>query len=362
MMLSLILLAAGLALLLVGAELLVRGASRLATAVGISPLVIGLTVVAFGTSSPEIAVSVQSAFAGKSDLAIGNVVGSNIFNLLLILGLSAAITPLLVSRQLVRLDVPIMIAVSLLVLPLVLDGMLSVFDGGLLVTLLFAYIAVLVYLGRKEPAADVPSSEAAAGGWLVNVALVGGGLVLLVWGSRWLVAGALTIAQAMGVSELIIGLTIIAAGTSLPEVATSIIAAVRGQRDIAVGNVVGSCIFNVLAVLGLASLVAPNGVAVPASAVGFDIPIMIAVSVAAWPIFWSGAVISRGEGFLFLFYYAAYTSYLILHATEHDALPVFNTMLMFFVIPITLVTALLVAIRTRRDLELRRLSSAPPPT
>jgi cation:H+ antiporter len=347
--------------LLVGAELLVRGASRLAAALGISPLVIGLTVVAFGTSSPEIAVSVQSAFAGQSDLAIGNVVGSNIFNLLVILGLSAVIIPLVVSRQLVRFDVPLMIAASILVVPLVADGELSRMNGLLLVACLAVYIVLLVYFGRKQPEEaghDVVPAAHGAIGWLTNLALVIGGLVLLVWGSRWLVGGALTIAKAMGVSELIIGLTIVAAGTSLPEVATSVIAALRGQRDIAVGNVVGSCIFNVLAVLGLSSVVAPNGIAVPQSAIGFDIPIMIAISVAAWPIMWSGAIISRGEGFLFLCYYAAYTCYLILHAAEHDALPIFNAVLLFFIIPISVITALLVMMRTRRDLRLQQFASS----
>jgi cation:H+ antiporter len=241
--------------------------------------------------------------------------------------------------------------------PLAFDALLGTLDGAILLAVLFAYVAYLVYLGRKNPEAsleDVPAPRAAAG-WLLNVALVVVGLVLLVWGSRWLVAGALTIAKAMGVSELIIGLTIVAAGTSLPEVATSVIAAARGQRDIAVGNVVGSCIFNVLAVLGLSSIVAPKGIAIPPAVLGFDIPIMIAVSVVAWPILWTSKMISRGEGLLFLFYYAAYTFYLILHAAEHDALPVFNFLLLVVIIPISMTVALLVAVRTRSDRELRDL-------
>jgi cation:H+ antiporter len=340
----------------------------MAAAFGISPLVIGLTVVAFGTSSPEIAVSVQSAFAGQSDLALGNVVGSNIFNILLILGISAAITPLVVSRQLVRLDVPIMIAVSVLVLPLGWNGNIGRIEGLILTVLLLAYIAVLIYLGRKEPEqiAYKPQEVPKSGPWMMNVVLLIVGLGMLILGSRWLVAGALQIAQALGVSELIIGLTVIAAGTSLPEVATSIIAAIRGERDIAVGNVVGSCIFNILAVLGLASLVAPAGISIPPAALGFDIPIMIAVSVAAFPIFLTGYVISRGEGLLFLFYYVAYTSYLILQATEHDALPLYNTVLLMFVIPISLATALTVSMRKLGDRQLRSLQrtprgSSPPP-
>ena len=358
---QILLLVAGLALLIVGAEVLVRGASRIARAVGISPLVVGLTVVAFGTSSPEIAVTVQSAFVGKSDLAIGNVVGSNIFNLLVILGLSAVITPLVISRQVVRLDLPLMIAVSALVLPLVWNGMLGRLEGGVLLVLLLGYIGLLLRLGRsaaeERPAeADAPRGALA---WVVDLALIMIGLAMLVLGSRWLVDAALVIARSIGVSDLIVGLTIVAAGTSLPEVATSVIAAMRGERDIAVGNVVGSCTFNVLAVLGISSVVAPAGIAVSPAAIGFDIPIMIAVSLATWPIFRSGHVISRGEGGLFLFYYVAYTSYLILQATEHDALPEFNAVLLMFVIPITLLTALMVALRRRHDRELMQLHRVP---
>ena len=363
MTLQIVLLVAGLVLLLFGAEMLVRGASRMAAALGISPLVIGLTVVAFGTSSPEIAVSVQSALAGQSGLALGNVVGSNIFNILLILGLSAVITPLVVSRQLVRLDVPIMIGVTLLVWPLGWNGVISRLEGAILAALLLAYIFVLIRLGRSEPEPEEPDPAKVASprAWLLNIALFVIGLAMLVFGSRWLVAGALEIAAAFGVSELIIGLTIVAAGTSLPEVATSIIAAVRGERDIAVGNVIGSCIFNILAVLGVASLVSPAGIAVPQAALGFDIPMMIAVSIAAFPIFLTGYVISRAEGVAFLFYYVAYTAYLILQATEHDALPIFNAVLLMFIIPIMALTAVMVLLRRHGDRQLRTLQRAPTP-
>jgi cation:H+ antiporter len=318
-------------------------------------------VVAFGTSSPEIAVSVQSALSGQANLAIGNLIGSNIFNILFILGISAVITPLIVSQQLIRFDVPVMIAATFVVLLLGLDAHFGRFDAAVLLLLLVAYLVLLVVFGRKEPefTADDAVVPRAATAWLLNIGLVVVGLALLVGGSRWLVAGALDIAKALGVSELIIGLTIVAAGTSLPEVATSVIAAIRKQRDIAVGNVIGSCIFNVLAVLGVASLVAPGGIPLHRAVLAFDIPIMIAVSVAAWPIFWSSNVISRGEGVLFLFYYLAYTSYLILQAAQHDALPEFNSVLLFFVIPVTLMIAGMVALRTRRDRELRRMQRAP---
>ncbi len=253
---NLLSLVAGLLLLIVGAELLVRGASRLAAAAGVSPLVIGLTVVAFGTSTPEMAVSVVSAANGQAGLSLGNVLGSNLFNVLFILGLSALIAPLAVSSQLVRFDVPFMIAVSFLMLALGWDGRFGRLDGLLLITGVVLYTLILF---RKSGGEPTPAAATARPSrklmWFANPILVLGGLGLLVLGSRWLVDGSVGIARSLGVSDLIVGLTVVAAGTSLPEAATSIVAAFRGQRDIAVGNVVGSNIFNILAVLGLSSLV-----------------------------------------------------------------------------------------------------------
>jgi cation:H+ antiporter len=330
----------------------VRGASRLAAAIGISPLVIGLTVVAFGTSSPEMAVSVMSAYEGQADLAVGNVVGSNIFNVLFILGLSAAIAPLLVSRQLIRLDVPIMIGVSVLLLLLVLDGNINRLDGAIFFAGIIAYTAFQIFQARREKK-EAESEEAIEKPttplqWLINIGLVLGGLVLLVIGSNWLVDGAIFIAQSLGVSELVIGLTIVAAGTSLPEVATSVIASIRGQRDIAVGNVVGSNIFNILAVLGLSGLVSPQTINVAASALTFDIPVMIAVALACLPIFFTGRVIARWEGFVFLAYYVIYTVYLILAATQNAALTTLNAALIWFVLPITAITLVVMTVGSLR--------------
>jgi cation:H+ antiporter len=335
-MLTYLIFGAGLALLVIGAELLVKGASRIAAGFGISPLIIGLTVVAFGTSAPEMAISVSSALKGEADIAVGNVVGSNIFNVLFILGVSALITPLVVSEQLVRTDVPIMIGVSVLAFAFSLDGRISFLEGAVLFGGILAYVAWLmrVSLRSGELGASVESSTH----WAIDVALVGVGLALLILGSRWLVSSAITIAEAMGVSELVIGLTIVAAGTSLPEVATSIIATIRGQRDIAVGNVVGSNIFNILAVLGAAAMVAPDGLPVSEAAVNFDYPVMLAVAVACLPIFFGSYVIKRWEGGLFLGYYVAYITYLILAATEHDALPFFSDVMQAFVIPLTVIT------------------------
>jgi cation:H+ antiporter len=345
----LLLLVLGLVLLVAGAELLVRGASRLAAAWGIPPLIIGLTVVAFGTSAPELAVSLQAAAAGTADIALGNVVGSNIFNVLFILGVSALVAPLVVTAQLVRLDVPVMILVSILLFALALDGSIGRLDGALLFGGIVAYTAGLVILGRRPSSgsADDAALPATTGGWLRDAVLVVAGLVLLVLGARWLVAAGSTLAASLGVSELIIGLTIIAGGTSLPELATSVLAAARGQRDIAVGNIVGSNVFNILAVLGLAALTS-GGITVAPAALTFDIPVMTAVAVACLPVFFTGNVIERWEGALFLGYYVAYTAYLVLAATQHDALDVYGAVMLWFVVPLTVLTFLVVGRRSLR--------------
>jgi cation:H+ antiporter len=351
-----LMLIAGLALLVVGAEALVRGASKIAAAFGISPLVIGLTVVAFGTSSPELAVGVQSALSGNGDIALGNVIGSNIFNILVIVGLSAVIVPLVVHQKLVRLDVPLVIGLSVLVFILGLDGRIGRVEGVLLFLGLAAFIVFEIRHGRQE-SEEVQQEYAqeygdgrtkSAGQWVLNVLLLVGGLAMLVLGSNWLVDSASTIARSLGVSDLIIGLTIVAAGTSAPELATSIMAAVRGERDIAVGNAVGSNVFNILGVLGLTAALAPEGIAVPRSALAFDIPVMIAVALAALPVFFTGYSISRWEGAAFLAYYAAYTLFLLLAATEHDALRPYSVLLFVFVVPITAITLLVLALREVR--------------
>ncbi len=360
--LTLVLFLIGLVGLITGAELLVRGASRLAIGFGISPLVVGLTVVALGTSSPELAVSIGSAMSGQADIALGNVVGSNIFNVLLILGLSASIGALVVAQQLIRLDVPLMIGVSILPLLFGLDGKIGRLDGLLLFAGIVAYVVFAIHQSRKETqqVAAEYDREFGQGGQMgprqvvIQIALVIAGLALLVVGARWLVNGAVAMARSLGLSELIIGMTVIAAGTSLPEVATSVIASLRGERDIAVGNVVGSNIFNILAVLGLTAAAAPDGVTVPSSALRFDIPFMIAVSVACLPIFFTGYRIARWEGVLFLGYYVAYTLYLVLDATGHDALPAYSTVMFEFVAPLTAVTLLVLVVRTLRENKARR--------
>jgi len=335
----------GLLLLVAGAELLVRGAVRLAGAWGIPPLVIGLTVVAFGTSAPELAVSLMAALRGEAgaDLALGNVVGSNIFNVLLILGLSAAITPLVVAQKLVRVDVPLMIGVSVLVLLLALDGAIGRGDGLLLFAGIVAYTVFAVVQGRREGRAVAQEytdalGAAAGGGQARHLGQVLLGLALLVLGARWLVHGATGLARGFGISELVIGLTVVAGGTSLPEVATSVVASLRGQRDIAVGNVVGSNLFNLLCVLGLTAAVAPDGVRVAPAALAFDLPVMLAVAVACLPVFLTGHVIARWEGWLFLGYYVAYVVLLVLDAGGHAARADLAGVLLWFVIPLTVLT------------------------
>ncbi|WP_439859646.1 calcium/sodium antiporter [Pseudomonas sp. MBLB4136] len=344
---------AGLLLLVAGAEVLVRGAARLAARFGIPPLIIGLTVVAFGTSAPETAVSVQAAFNGSGDLAIGNVIGSNIANVLLILGMTALVAPLIVSRQLIRLDVPLMIGAGLLAYALAWDGALDRLDGALLFAGVLAYTAFLIVSSRKDKAAENDEFAAEYGlkasartnAWLLDLGLLIGGLVLLVLGSNLLVEGAVSLARALGLSELVIGLTVVAVGTSLPELATSLLAALKGERDIAVGNIVGSCLFNLLCVLGLAALVSPQSITVAANALAFDFPVMIAVSIACLPIFFSGYRISRWEGLLFLAYYAAYTLYLVLAASGRPFAETFADAMLGYALPLTVVTLLVVGAR-----------------
>ena len=342
----------GLIALVGGASILVHGASRLALRLGLSPLVVGLTVVAFGTSAPEMAVSTGAVLSGQGAMAIGNAVGSNIFNVLFILGLAALITPLSVHRQVIRQEVPIMIATALLLVVLGLDGTLGVPDGSLLLGLMVAYTAFLVVQSRAEPAQgavdefEANLAPSVQGRWhaslWVQIGLIAAGLALLVFGSDALVTSAVSFARAWGVSETVIGLTIVAAGTSLPEVATSVMASVKGERDIAVGNVVGSGVFNILGVIGLAAVVAPLGpggsLSVPPDAARFDIWVMLAVTFACLPIFLTGREISRWEGGLFLAYYVAYTAYLVMAAQRHDGVEALGDAMLGFVMPLTIVT------------------------
>lgn len=348
--LTLAMLLGGLALLLGGGEVLVRGGSGLARGFGLSPLVVGLTVVSFATSAPELAVTLDAAVSGTPGLAVGNVVGSNIANVLLVLGLSALILPLAVRSSLVRRDVPVMLALSALLLVLALDGGVSRLDGLLLVVLLVGYVVWSVAGGRRAGPAGPPAGDGehdrrdaaggrrTAGAMLRDGALVAVGVAALVLGADWLVGAATEVAGALGLSDMVIGLTVVAVGTSLPELATSVIAAVRGERDMAVGNVVGSNIFNIGAVMGLSAAVAPGGVPVEPSAVRFDLPVMVAVALLLLPIVFTGFTVARWEAVVFVGYYGAYVAFLLLDATTHDALPAFSAVMLGFVVPLTVLT------------------------
>ena len=318
----------GMAVLVAGAEALVRGASRLAAAAGVSSLVIGLTVVAYGTSAPEMAVSVQAALTGAGEVAIGNAIGSNIFNTLAILGLSALFGGLVVHQRLVRVDVPLLLGITALTWWLASDGTLGVLEGSLLLVGIVAYSVLVYVLGRREPEVVVAEYEEAFGTdvavqtrtWPRAVGLVLVGLAALVAGAQLLVIGATDIAASLGVSDLIIGLTVVAAGTSLPELATSVVATRRGERDIAVGNIICSNIFNLLAVLG-ASADAKGGLDDPDATIVTDLPVARLVTLIALPALALGRSISRWEGVVLLAAYVGYVGYLALAATSSPAAP-----------------------------------------
>jgi len=334
---------AGLVLLIAGGEALVRGASTLAARVGLSPLVIGLVIVSAATSAPELAVTVGAVIGGEPDLALGNVVGSNIVNILFILGLSAVITPLVIKRQLVRFDIPVMVGLSVLLVLVSLDGQIGVLDGVLLLAGLVAHTVMSIIVSRREvataaaPPDTMPLNSKPVPLWLAGVLLLAG-IGLLVFGAQLLVEGAVSIATGLGVSSLVIGLTVVAIGTSLPELATSIIALRRGERDMAVGNIVGSNIFNIGMVLGVPAIIFGEGIPVPAAAIALDLPLMLAAAIALLPIAFTGFVIARWEGVMFIALYVAYTAYLVLASTQHNALEGFTDVMVWFVLPLVALT------------------------
>ena len=353
---------AGLALLTFGGEALVRGASTLASKVGISPLVIGLVVVSAATSAPEFAVTIGSVLNGEPDLAIGNVVGSNIANILLILGVAAVISPLVIKRQLVRFDIPVMLGASGLLVLFSLDGRISPVDGAVLVALLALHTIASFIMGRKGVIdLEAETEELPFNSKPVGIPLALGlpviGVALLVVGSQLLVSGAVSIATVLGVSSLVIGLTVVAIGTSLPELATSIVAIRKGETDMAVGNVVGSNLFNIGLVLGVPALIFGDGLPVAGGAIAIDLPLMFAAAIALLPIAFTGFIIARWEGGLFLLLYVSYLTYLVLDSTGHDAADGFSAAMLTLVAPLLVATLIAVtSYEIGRNTERKRLN------
>ncbi|WP_121181096.1 calcium/sodium antiporter [Nocardiopsis sp. Huas11] len=364
-------LVAGFVLLVAGGESLVRGAGSLARSLGMSSLVVGLTVVSFTTSAPELAVSTDAALSGYPGLAVGNVVGSNIANILLVLGAAALFVPLAVNSQVVRADIPVMALLSLAVLLMALNGNLGRVEGAVLLAALVAYVTVTVLVSRRRAAddpaaaqadpddADAAAEPARAKRVLLDVGLVILGTALLVAGARLLVYGASAIATALGVSDLLIGLTVVAVGTSLPELVTCVVAVLRGERDMAVGNIVGSNVFNIGAVLGLTAIISPDGIAIAPAALRFDLPIMVAVALILLPIALTKLDVARWEGALLVGFYVAYITYLVVQATDHAVLEPFSAAMLWFVIPLTVVWLLSVMVH---ELRTRRREGKPRPT
>ncbi len=338
----------GLVLLIIGAELMVRAAVRLAERLHVRPLIIGLTIVALGSSAPQMTVSLQAALTDNPDIAVGSVVGSGIFNILVTLGLSALIIPLRVSRQLVRLDIPLMIGASLLVFILAWNKDLGRFDGVLLLGALALYLGLLLRQSRHSTRPHTERPTETQQSWLISVLMILAGLAMLVFAGRLLLGAAVVVATDLGLSERVIGLTVVAVGTSLPELATSLIAALRGQRDIAVGNVIGANLFNLLGVLGLTALLAPTPLSVSPNALDFDLPVMLGVAALCLPVFYSGYRVTRAEGLLLLGLYLVYGLHVVSFTTGMPLAGKLERLMLFYVLPALLTFLLFTSIRAWR--------------
>nr|WP_139808002.1 calcium/sodium antiporter [Pseudomonas mucidolens] len=324
--------AGGLLMLIVGAEVLVRAAVRLAASLKVRPLIIGLSIVAFGSSAPQIVVSLQATLAGSTDIAVGSVIGSSIFNILVILGLSALIIPLRVSRQLVRLDIPVMIFAGLLVFTLASNKELTPVDGLILLLALIAYLGLLLYQTRHSRRPRTRDTLVQAP-WLSSLLWMIGGLGLLMLAGHLVLGAAVEVASDLGLSERVIGLTVVAVSTSLPCLATSLIAALRGEREIAVGNVIGSNLFNLLGVLGFTALVAPSALSVSPNALAFDLPVLLGVILLCLPVFYTGYRITRTEGLLLLGLYLAYGLHVMSFTTGMPLANKLEKLMLYYVLP-----------------------------
>lgn len=314
---------AGLVVLVLGAEFILRSATRIAAMLGVRPIIIGLTIVSVGTSLPELAVGITAVSEDRGSLAVGNIAGTNILNILFILGLSAAIRPLRLQLMSLRLDVPVMIASSVVIFFMAINGVLSQLEGGILVLSALAYIIALVRLSKKETVSmrrefaeefskEVLVEKPGLLAGTANTFLLIAGMGLTILGADFLVKGSVSIAASMGVSDAVIGLTIVAIGTSAPELVTTMIATVKDDRDVAIGNLIGSSISNILVILGVTCLVAPHGVDVSRDVLWLDLPLAAAVAIACYPVFRSDRMVSRAEGIIFVSMYLVYMSALIL--------------------------------------------------
>ena len=335
----------GLVLLVLGGEVLVRGAGNIALAAGLSPLVVGLTVVSSATSAPEFAVTMDAVLADLPGLAIGDLVGSNIANILLVLGTTAALATVVVDRQLLRFDVPILIGISVLATFFAFGGAVQRWQGGVLFLALLVYLVAAFRTRERVPSepAELTLGPVDVSRWpqsrvvAASVVLVVFGVGLLVVGAGVLVAGAESIAVSLGISDVVIGITVVAVGTSLPELATSVVAVRRGKTDLAVGNVVGSCIFNLGGVLGLAAMLVPGGIPVAPGAAYFDFFVMTGVALLLLPVAYVRSRISRIEGALFLIGYLVYMLFLLLRTQEHDALQPFSYLVVLVLVPVIVI-------------------------
>ena len=338
-------------LLIIGAELSVRAAVSLATTLGIRPLFIGLTFVALGSSAPQMAVGLQAAFSSSADIAVGSVLGGNIFNVLVTLGLCALIIPLRVTRQLVRLEIPLMIAASALVFALASNGLLTPLDGATLLTGLAIYLVIVLrqsgqgFAYRKSSGGE---HSRKAGPLLLRLCALVGGIAFVVFGSHLLVAASVVIAVDLGLSERVIGLTVIAVSTSLPGLTTSLVAALRGERDIAVGNVIGSNLFNLLGVLGVTALIAPQPLSVSPNALDFDLPVMLGVAALCLPVFYSGYRLTRLEGLMLLALYLAYGLHIVSFTTGMPLADKLERLMVHFILPLLAAIVLFTTIRAWR--------------
>ena len=337
---------AGLVALIGGAELFLRGVDHFGVKWRVSPLIMGLTVVAFATGAPELAISIQAALTDNVDLVLGNIIGSNIANILLILGISAIIKPLVVKLRVVQIDVPIVIAASVLLYVIAWDGELTKLDGvwlllGLVLYSIFTFFQIKKERENQPEETDFEAEQRKlSSGWFFYVKNIGYlliGMGLIVQGSDWMVQSAVEIATILGLSQLVIGLTIVSIGTSLPEIATSIATIRKGNTDMAVANVMGSNLYNILLTLGLTVVIAPNILTVSPAAIALDLPFMVAVSIMCIPIFIAGFDITKFDGAILLFYYGSYLTYLVLDAVGSSFESTMEIIMLYGVLPVTLV-------------------------